>query len=179
MELDQVLSPHASRERTQAPYPLVVEGTIATHDGEKFLRMESAALVGPVTGADGLADGSEATVAISQEGIPYLVWPGSGTAGGIGAYEQPNDPGSGAFGWIWIDTDEEPPTPSGTGDLNYIHTQGSPSSVWTVNHGLGKYPSIEVVDTGDSVVIPSVHYDSPNAVTLTFGSPTSGKAFAN
>jgi hypothetical protein len=180
MELDQVLSPHASRERTSAPYPLVVEGTIATHDGEKFLRMDSAALIGPVTGADSLADGSAATVAISQEGIPYLIHPGSGgTGGGIGAYEQPDDPGTGPFGWIWIDTDESPPAPPSGGDLNYVHVQGTPSSVWIVTHNLGKYPSIEIVDSGGSAVIPSVQFDSPNAATLTFGSPTSGKAFCN
>jgi hypothetical protein len=71
------------------------------------------------------------------------------------------------------------PPGSGSGDKNYVHTQGSPSATWTVVHGLSKYPAVEVVDSGDSVVIPSVHYDSVNQVTLTFGSPTSGKAFLN
>lgn len=64
-------------------------------------------------------------------------------------------------------------------DLNYVHTQGTPSAVWSVVHNLGKYVCIEVVDSGDSVVLPDIHYDSVNAITLTFGSPTSGKAFVN
>jgi len=79
-------------------------------------------------------------------------------------------PGSNDVAWA---------VPAGAGDKTYVHTQGTPSSTWTVTHNLGKYVSVEVVDTGDSVVIPSVHYDSVNAVTLSFGSPTSGKAFVN
>ena len=70
-------------------------------------------------------------------------------------------------------------TPAGDGDKTYVHDQGTPSATWTITHGLGKYPSIDVVDTGGSVVIPSVHYDDVNQATLSFGSPTSGKAFLN
>lgn len=150
MDLDDVLAPHASRERTDAPYLPVQEGTIETRDGEKFLRVDTAALFGPVAGADLLANGTTAVVAISQEGIPYVVWPVADSTPG-----------------------------PGSGDLTYTHTQGTPSSVWVVPHNLHKYPAIDVVDTGDSVVIPSVHYDSIDAATLTFGSPTSGKAFCN
>lgn len=70
------------------------------------------------------------------------------------------------------------PTPGG-GDLNYVHTQGAPSATWVVTHGLGKYVAVDVVDSGGSAVIPSIHYDNANQVTLSFGSPTSGKAFVN
>lgn len=65
------------------------------------------------------------------------------------------------------------------GDKNYVHTQGSPSATWSVIHNLAKLVAIEVVDTGDNVIIPNVHYDSLNALTLTFGAPTSGKAVCN
>jgi hypothetical protein len=61
----------------------------------------------------------------------------------------------------------------------YVHTQGSPSASWVVVHNLGWWPSVTVVDTGDSVVIPDVHYDSANQATLVFGSATSGKAYLN
>ena len=67
----------------------------------------------------------------------------------------------------------------GSGDLSYVHTQGTPSATWTVAHGLGKYPAVDVVDTGDSVVIPNVVYLDINTIRLDFGSPTSGKAFVN
>ena len=36
-----------------------------------------------------------------------------------------------------------------------------------------------MVDSGGSLVEPDVHYDNQNQVTLTFGSPTSGKAYLN
>jgi hypothetical protein len=73
-----------------------------------------------------------------------------------------------------------PPGPPGSGgDLTYVHTQGSLSASWAVAHGLGKYPSVEVVDTGNSVIIPDVHYVDANNLTLNFGSSISGKAYLN
>jgi len=36
-----------------------------------------------------------------------------------------------------------------------------------------------VVDTGGTVIIPNVHYDSANQVTIMFGAATSGKAYLN
>jgi hypothetical protein len=70
-------------------------------------------------------------------------------------------------------------TGGGGADATYVHVQSTASATWTVGHNLGKYPSVSVVDTGGTTVIPDVHYDSPAAVTLTFGAPTSGQAFCN
>lgn len=64
-------------------------------------------------------------------------------------------------------------------DKNYVHTQGALAATWTVVHNLGKYGAVEVVDSGGSVIIPNVHYDSVNQVTLTFSAATSGKAYVN
>jgi hypothetical protein len=61
----------------------------------------------------------------------------------------------------------------------YVHTQGPLSASWVIPHNLGWRPAVTVVDTGDTVVIPDVHYDSNNQVTLTFGAATSGKAYLN
>ncbi len=61
----------------------------------------------------------------------------------------------------------------------YIHTQSSPATTWTVTHNLNKYPSIDVVDSGGSVVVPDVIYNSLNAVTVIFGSATSGTVYCN
>jgi hypothetical protein len=67
----------------------------------------------------------------------------------------------------------------GGGGGNYEYTQASPASTWSVTHNMGLHPSVTVVDSGGTIVIPDVHYDSTNAVTITFGSATSGKAFFN
>lgn len=77
-----------------------------------------------------------------------------------------------------VGTSDSTPIP-GEGDLNYVHTQSAPSATWTINHNLNKFPAIDVVDTGGSVVIPDVRYDSSNQATITFGSPTSGRAYCN
>ena len=59
------------------------------------------------------------------------------------------------------------------------HTQSMPSDVWTVVHNLGFIPNIEVVDSGGTLIEPSVEHNHPIAPTttiLTFFHPTSGMA---
>lgn len=70
------------------------------------------------------------------------------------------------------------PGPAG-GDLAYIHTQSVAAASWPITHNLGKYPSVSVVDTGDSVIIPDVQYIDLNQVSVLFGSATSGRAYLN
>jgi len=67
------------------------------------------------------------------------------------------------------------PGPGGT----YIFTQGTPSTTWTIAHNLNAYPSVTVVDTGGSEIIPTVVYTDANHLTLTFGAATTGKAYLN
>lgn len=67
----------------------------------------------------------------------------------------------------------------GTGDSNYVHPQSSPSALWTVNHGLGKFPSVSVVDSANDEVEGSVRHISVNQLTITFSAPFSGRAFIN
>lgn len=92
------------------------------------------------------------------------------TEGAPGPKGDPGDPGSvGPMG---------PPGPPGPGGgSSYIHDQIAVSDVWVVVHNLGRYPSVTVVDSGDTVIVPDVHYDSSNQVTIVFGSSTSGKAY--
>lgn len=61
----------------------------------------------------------------------------------------------------------------------YTHTQVAPASTWSVTHNLNRHPSVSVVDSGDTVVLPDVHYNSVNDLTISFGSATSGKAYLN
>lgn len=66
-----------------------------------------------------------------------------------------------------------------SGDKNYIHTQIASASTWTINHGLGKFPSVTIVDTGNNVVIGDIQYTNNNQLTVTFLSNISGKAYIN
>ena len=68
----------------------------------------------------------------------------------------------------------------GGGDANYVHIQGSPASIWEVQHNLGKRPSVTVVSSTDAVVYGVVEYIDNNNVRLTFESGAfSGKAYFN
>lgn len=68
----------------------------------------------------------------------------------------------------------------GGGDANYVHTQGSPSATWNIQHNLGKKPSVVVVSSLDNIVHGDVQYVDNNNVTITFESGAfSGKAYFN
>ena len=98
-------------------------------------------------------------------------------------------------GWVYLDDGAN--TPSGslalriywdgswqtigqaTGDKDYVHTQSTASDTWTVNHGLGKKPSVTVVDSAESVVLGDVEYIDNDNVKIYFDSGFSGKAYFN
>jgi len=68
---------------------------------------------------------------------------------------------------------------AGGDDKNYVFTQPTNLNPWVVNHGLNKYAAVSVSSSANEVVYADVQYDSLNQVTITFNSPTSGKAFFN
>ena len=68
---------------------------------------------------------------------------------------------------------------SGSGDKHYTHHQSSASTVWNVNHNLGKFSSVMVVDSGNTVVQGQIDYVDANNVTLIFSSSFSGRAYFN
>jgi hypothetical protein len=65
------------------------------------------------------------------------------------------------------------------GDKTFIFTQTAPSTEWTVQHDLEKFPSITVVDTGKTVVIGDYTYVDNNNVILSFSAAFAGKAYFN
>lgn len=71
------------------------------------------------------------------------------------------------------------PGPPGDGDLNYVHTQSSASSLWSVAHNLGKFPSVTVIDSGNNVVFGDVVYVDLNNITISFSAGFGGKAYIN
>lgn len=58
----------------------------------------------------------------------------------------------------------------------YEHTQATPASVWTVNHNLGYYPVVSVVDNlGEEIGVSIVH-TSINQTVITSATPVMGVA---
>jgi len=67
----------------------------------------------------------------------------------------------------------------GGGNVSYIHTQAVPAAVWTVNHNLGRFPSVSVVDSAGTLVFGEVRYVSNAQLTVTFSAAFGGKAYIN
>ena len=66
----------------------------------------------------------------------------------------------------------------------FVFTQNGASNTWVVEHNLNSFPSVTVVDSGDSIVKGMVVYNTKNKITLTFfaggqASAFSGKAYLN
>jgi len=61
----------------------------------------------------------------------------------------------------------------------YDFHQVTPAATWDINHNLGKFPSITVIDTGDTVVVGEYQYIDNNNVQLTFSAAFAGKAYLN
>ena len=61
----------------------------------------------------------------------------------------------------------------------YTHDQQTASSTWVINHNMGKYPSVTIIDTAGDEVEGEVKHDSQNKITINFSSAFSGKAYLN
>jgi len=64
------------------------------------------------------------------------------------------------------------------GDSHFSY-EFSVSTEAIVNHELGKYPAVTVIDSAGSEVHGAVNYISPNQLTVTFSAPFSGTVFCN
>ena len=64
-------------------------------------------------------------------------------------------------------------------DKTYYHNEGIPSSSWSVNHGLGKYPSVTIINSVNDVVEGHIDYVDLNNIILTFSAAFSGDAIFN
>jgi hypothetical protein len=60
---------------------------------------------------------------------------------------------------------------------SYVHTQGTPSAIWTITHNLGYYPGVNVVDSAGTEVEGEVTYLDANTVRVNFSAGFSGKAY--
>ena len=61
----------------------------------------------------------------------------------------------------------------------YEFEQTEASTEWTINHNLGKHPSVMVVDSQGNQVFADVVYDSNNQLTVNFYYEVSGKVYLN
>jgi hypothetical protein len=70
-------------------------------------------------------------------------------------------------------------TLSSQGAPTFIFNQNTVATVWNIQHNLGKFPSITVIDSGNTVIIGEYTYIDNNNVQLNFSAAFSGKAYLN
>lgn len=61
----------------------------------------------------------------------------------------------------------------------FVYPQLTPSSVWIINHELGNFPSVTVLDSAGNTVFGEITYTDANTVTLTFSAAFTGTAYLN
>lgn len=68
-----------------------------------------------------------------------------------------------------------PPGPPGPGATTYDHSQSSASAEWVVNHNLGRFVSITVLNAGGFEVEAEVVQSSESQARVYFNQPQTGK----
>ena len=61
----------------------------------------------------------------------------------------------------------------------FVFDQAAPATVWNIQHNLGKFPSVSVVNNNNIVINGEVTYIDNNNVQLNFSAGFSGKAYLN
>jgi hypothetical protein len=64
-------------------------------------------------------------------------------------------------------------------DNHYVHNQNNAATTWTVNHNLGKYPSVSITLSTGAQGIGAVQYNNINSLTITLAAAESGYAYLN
>ncbi len=64
-------------------------------------------------------------------------------------------------------------------DKTFEFTQGVPATTWNIQHNLGKFPSVSVINNNNVVINGEVTYIDNNNVQLNFSAGFTGKAYLN
>jgi hypothetical protein len=71
------------------------------------------------------------------------------------------------------------PGAAGSAPQSYVHEQVDPSAVWIINHGLGFYPNVTVIDSGGNEVAGDITYVDLDHLIDTFVSSFGGNAYCS
>ena len=64
-------------------------------------------------------------------------------------------------------------------DKNFVFTQIAASNVWIVDHNLGKFPAVTIVDSAGTQVIGEIEHINQNQTRISFSASFGGKAYFN
>lgn len=60
--------------------------------------------------------------------------------------------------------------------ISYTHYQNTPASIWTIQHNLGFWPNVYVLDTSGDECEGAVQNTTVNRVDIFFSAPFAGRA---
>lgn len=66
---------------------------------------------------------------------------------------------------------------NGISSSEYEFVQTEPSALWTIRHGLGRFPAVTTVDTAGDIFQAAVRYEDKDTITVSIGFPQAGRAF--
>lgn len=98
-----------------------------------------------------MSRGAVASIALTQVTTGLTGAPGTGGTGGTG----------------------------GSGDLTFVHDQTTASDDWFIAHGLGKYPSVTVIDSAGDQAEGDLIYVSATSLRIVFSAAFTGRAYLN
>ena len=70
-------------------------------------------------------------------------------------------------------------TLSSQGAPTFVFTQGAAATQWSIQHNLGKFPSVSVINNNNVIINGEVKYIDNNNIQLNFSAGFSGKAYLN
>jgi hypothetical protein len=63
------------------------------------------------------------------------------------------------------------------GAQRYEYVQAGTAAVWTINHGLGGFPTVVLIEDGGQQLLAELQYPDDQTVVVIHGQPYSGTAY--
>lgn len=61
--------------------------------------------------------------------------------------------------------------------VSYVHPQGTPTTLWVIEHNLGYHPNFTIIDSGGNEIEGDPTFVSPNILHVEFSFATGGTAY--
>ena len=79
---------------------------------------------------------------------------------------------------LWVDSDDASGGGGGTsGPVAYVHTQGTVAASWLIEHNLGFFPNVTVIDSSGATCEGDVAHIDSNTLTIQFSGGFTGTAY--
>jgi hypothetical protein len=79
--------------------------------------------------------------------------------------------------WAYTNADWTELVVTGKPGPSFTFEQATPSALWTIEHNMGCYPAVKVVDSAKTEVTTDVSHPDVNTVLITVAAPFAGTAY--